>query len=59
MEKLGRNDLAQKKREEYKDWIYLNHFVAQMQSYQKSRKKYPTFKSFLPTLIDSLSSLNH
>lgn len=49
---------TQKKRllAQYRDWIYLPHFNRQLAYYRANRKQYPTFKSFLPKLIDSLSA---
>lgn len=57
MRQLGNHELAEKIKSKYKDWIYLDFFEAQMKAYTNKRNNFPSFKSFLPTLINNLATL--
>jgi hypothetical protein len=57
MRQLGNNKFADKTKENYKDWIYLDFFITQMTSYTNERHKFKSFKDFLPTLIENLQTL--
>jgi hypothetical protein len=54
---MGNDRESERLRFEYKDWMYLSHFIEELKKYEHNRKKYPTFKSFLPALINSLKTL--
>ncbi|WP_461126409.1 DUF4932 domain-containing protein [Spirosoma aerophilum] len=55
--KMGLPRESQRLRGLYKDWPYLDHFSAQLASYEKNRARYPAFTDFLPDLIGSLEKL--
>jgi hypothetical protein len=57
MNQLGNFEFAEKTKKSYSDWTYLNHFLAELTIYANNRDRYPTFKDFLPKLIESLSLL--
>jgi hypothetical protein len=57
MRQLGNNRFADKTKENYKDWIYLDFFIDQMTGYTKDRTTYKTFIDFLPILIQNLETL--
>lgn len=56
-EGAGRPAEAERLRVQYRDWTYLPYFTRQLTYYQAHRKRYPTFETFLPTLIAGLASL--
>jgi hypothetical protein len=57
MRQSGNTAFAEKTKASYSDWIYLNHFLTELTIYTNNRDKYQSFKDFLPTLINSLSTL--
>ena len=57
MRQLGNNVFADKTKEKYKDWIYLDFFITQMTGYTKDRAQYKSFQDFLPALIQNLKIL--
>ena len=57
MRQLGNNSFADKTKENYKDWVYLDFFIDQMNAYTNDRIKYKSFERFLPTLIENLETV--
>jgi hypothetical protein len=55
--KMGLPSESQRLRTLYKDWPYLDHFIAQLAYYERHRDTYPAFTDFLPNLIGSLDTL--
>lgn len=54
---MNRPDQSRRLREQYANWPYLDHFIAQLAYYEQHRARYPTFTTFLPELIGSLAQL--
>jgi hypothetical protein len=57
MQQLGNKTFAEATRKKYKDWVYLDYFIAQLTNYTQERSKYHSFQNFLPTLIQNLGTL--
>jgi hypothetical protein len=57
MRELGNAEFANKTRENYKQWIYLDYFIDELTRYTRERDKYKSFKEFLPALINNMQKL--
>jgi hypothetical protein len=57
MNQLGEKAFSENTTASYSDWVYLNHFLTQLNIYINNRDKYPTFNAFLPVLIKSLADV--
>nr|WP_293841731.1 DUF4932 domain-containing protein [uncultured Arsenicibacter sp.] len=55
---LGLPRVAAQLREQNEAWMYLSFFEKQLSVYEANRKRYPTLKSYMGQLIDSLSALH-
>ena len=54
---LGQEKESRRLQEQYKDWMYLPHFIKQLKNYERNRAKYKSFENYLPILISSLAEL--
>lgn len=54
---MGEKAFAATTKARYKDWIYLDHFVEQMQWYLNRKSEYASFEKFLLVLIQSLAAI--
>ena len=54
---MGLEKESDRLKAEYKDWMYLPHFIDQLKIFEKSRTKYETFESYLPVLVSSLEKI--
>ncbi len=55
--KMNQKEISQKLYKDYQNYMYLDHFIAQLKVYEANRHKYPDIDSFIPVLIQSLSKL--
>jgi hypothetical protein len=54
---LGQEEESKRLQEQYKDWMYLPHFIAQLKTYERNRVKYRSLENYLPIIIASLAEL--
>nr|WP_242693295.1 DUF4932 domain-containing protein [Sabulibacter ruber] len=56
-QQMGNQQESQNLQRAYQDWMYLPHFLQQLQHYEQNRKQYPRLEDYLPVLIASLGAL--
>ena len=41
----------------HSDWVYLDHFIAQLEFYENNRDQYPSISDFMPAILNSCTKL--